>query len=182
MKKIIKKQGKTVKAYRLGDNTEVEKNLIGNGKIRKKSDGNYEIFSREAVNGTGEIAKIGDYFKVDSKGHPYPNAKEFFEENHEQLSEDEYIQKPQPMDVWSADMEMCPEIEFLIKNKGLKLSPECPEKYFGAPLWGSYLNAAKDAYLVFYEITRDENGNIADADFNFVARDEYEKLYEEIFG
>ena len=39
------------------------------------------------------------------------------------------------------------------------------------------MSAARDAVLIFYSITRDEQGDIVDADFNFVAREEFNQTY-----
>ena len=177
MKQAIKKQGKIVCAYHLGDHSETECRLIEEGLIRPRNDGTYELFSLEAVNGSGQIACRGDYFKLSSDGHPYPNDKKFFEEKHRHLENDRYEQIPAPLDVWCAEDEIGPEIRFLLEHKGLVLDPSVPEKYFTAPLWGTLLSAAQDAVLVFYSITRDADGTITDADFNFVARDEFERTY-----
>lgn len=78
----------------------MEAMLIEEGAIKKNPDGTYELFSQEAVSATGEIANAGDYFKVDSvEGHhyPYPNSKDFFEENHIHVSGDVYEQKGKPL-------------------------------------------------------------------------------------
>ena len=40
------------------------------------------------------------------------------------------------------------------------------------------MSAPKDAVIVFYRISRDEAGQITDAEFNFVAGAEFEKTYE----
>ena len=52
MRRVIKKAGKVVKAYCLGEQSEVEKKLIREGKIIFHDNGEYELFSQEAVNGT----------------------------------------------------------------------------------------------------------------------------------
>ena len=78
MRYAIKK--KTVKAFQLGTGTEMEKILIEEGVIIPKEDGTYELLSQEAVNGSGEIAHVGDYFKVDEvngRHFPYPNEKDY---------------------------------------------------------------------------------------------------------
>ena len=82
--------------------------------------------------------------------------------------------------IWTAEDEICPEITFLMEEKGLTLEPGHPECFFQAPLWGTKLSAARDAVLVFYETERDSEGNICDAEFNFVDREEFEKTYEVI--
>ena len=177
MKKVIKKSGKEVFAYRLDEKNEVLEQLVEEGKIKQNPDGTYQIFSREAVNGTGEIAYPSDYIKIDSGGYPYPNRAEFFEKNHRHKEGNRYEQLPKPLDAWTVEDGMCSEVEFLMEQKGLVLHEELPEKYFEAPLWGTVLSAAKDAVIVFYSVTREENGTIQDVDFNFVAREEFEKTY-----
>ena len=62
MYKVMKKQGKIVEAYRLGDNSKVLDDLEKNNKLLNLNDGRYEVFSQEAVNsesGHGQIAKKG---------------------------------------------------------------------------------------------------------------------------
>ena len=67
--------------------------------------------------------------------------------------------------------------QFLAENKGLMLQPEDPEKYFGVPLWGGWETAADDAVLIFYSVSYADDGSVIDADFNFVAREEFEASY-----
>lgn len=177
MRKVTKNQQTIIRAYRLGDSSAEEESMISAGKIYRLQDGSYELFSRESAHGAGEHVEAGDYFKIDNAGYPYPNSCPFFEMNHMHLSGDEYIQKPKALDAWLAGDAICPEIQFLIKEKGLVLRLEHPEVYFNAPLWGSQLSAARDAVLIFYSITRDEQGDIVDADFNFVAREEFNQTY-----
>ena len=165
MRSVIKKAGKIVQGYKLGEKNAVIDALIAEGKIKQKKDGSYELFSQEAVNGIGEVAYPGDYVKIDSKGYPYPNSREFFEKNHRHIAGNDYEQMPKPLEAWTAEDAM--------------LNEEVSEKYFEAPLWGSILSAAKDAVLIFYRIDRDADGKITDADFNFVARDEFERTYNE---
>jgi len=177
MAKVIKNNGKQVQAWELGKNTDMELQLREEGKIVYTDNGEYELFSQEAKSGSGEKANAGDFFKVDKAGYPYPNKRDWFLANHRHIDADSYEQLPKPMDAWEATEPITPEIDFLINHKGLKLSPSTPEQYFGAELWGAWLTAASDAVLVFYSVTRDENGVILDADFNFVARNEFEATY-----
>ncbi len=177
MRKAIKLHGKTVSAWRLGDNSDMEKRLIQEGKIKLSDGGVYEIFSREAMSGSGESANAGDYFKVDSQGYPYPNDKEFFEKKHRHIDGDTYEQLPTPLDVWFLEDGMCDEIQFLLDHKGLKINPDDEEKYFSAPLWGTLLSTGKDSAIVFYSLQMDKEGKITDIDFNFVAADEFAKTY-----
>lgn len=182
MLKVIKKKGRLVKAYRLGDKNEVLDLLIREGKLRDCGGGMFEVFSREARNGSGELARTGDYIKLDTGGVPYPNAADFFLAGHRHIEGDLYEQTPVPLDAWTANEPMCGEIRFLVERKGLRIDAAHPERYFSAPLWGTELTAAEDAVIIFYSIMRDRDGKILDADFNFVARDEFERTYDIIRG
>ena len=180
MRLVIKKKGTVVKAVKLSDDSVKVKELIEQGLIRKLDSDTYEIFSLEAKDGEGEIAKKGDYIKFSSDGIPYPNDAYFFEKNHRHIAGDEYEQIPKVLKAWTVQDEMNEYIEFLIREKGLELREDDYEKYFNAFLWGAPLSAAKDSVLIFYSIKRDIDGNIFDADFNFITRDEFEKTYDEI--
>ena len=46
MKYAMKNKGKMVHAYRLGDDTPMERLLLQEGVIQKQSDGSYQLFSR----------------------------------------------------------------------------------------------------------------------------------------
>ena len=48
---VIKRHGKPVQAYLLGEDSPVLDRLIRSGKIIPLPDGNYEVMSREAVHG-----------------------------------------------------------------------------------------------------------------------------------
>ncbi len=50
--------------------------------------------------------------------------------------------------------------------------------YFCAELWGKLERTPKDSIIVFYSTAYDEHGEIVDVDFNFVARGEFEKIYD----
>ena len=175
--RVTKKHGKTVRAYRLGDRSGVIEKLICEGKIIPHADGTYEVFSQESVNGSGQIAKIGDYIKLDSAGCPYPNDEAFFNANHRHIEGDSYEQIPKPLLAWTVDEPITEEISFLIAHKGLILNDKSQDKYFNAPLWGTVESSPRDSALIFYSVSRNEAGEITDADFNFVAKDEFEKTY-----
>lgn len=177
MRRAIKKSGKKVVAYELGvDDREIDK-LIQEGKIKKISNTQYEIFSQEAIHGVGQKASVGDYIKLDSSKQPYPNDKEFFLKNHKHIVGNEYEQLPGPVYIWQADEPMCQEVQFLLENKGLIIDTEKEKDYFTAPLWGTTLSAAKNAYIVFYDIKKNNEGKIVDIDFNFVENKEFELTY-----
>lgn len=168
---FIQKKGKIVTAYQLGTpSCPVIAKLMQDKKILPLPNGQFEVMSRESVHGNGEIARKGDFIKLDADGWPYPTTQEYFSKNHRHLSGDQFEQLPRPLKAWLADEEMCEEVSFLIKEKGLILNANDPLHYFNAPLWGTVESAARDAVLVFYSIQRDETGQLIDADFNFVNR------------
>ena len=175
MANVIKNTGKMVQAWELGADSEMERKLIEEGKIVREGD-EYELFSQESKSGSGELARTGDFFKVDKAGFPYPNARDWFLENHCHVETDTWEQLPKALLAWEATEEITPEVQFLIENKGLKLDADNPEQYFGAELWGAWLTAASDAVLIFYSVSYEE-GKVVDADFNFVARSEFEASY-----
>lgn len=180
MKCAVKSKKKIVKAYPLGAGHPMEAALIEEGAIRRLPDGRYELFSQEAINGHGQIAQTGDYFKVDTidgRHFPYPNDREFFLNNHTHLSGDEYEQVNKPLQIWQTGDELAEEIRWLVDTGRLTLKPQDPEHYFNAFLWGADLSAAADATLVFYSVDRDESGAITDISFNFVAKSEFEASY-----
>ena len=178
MFRIVKKQGNRILAYRAGDDGPEIQKLIRRGRIRKRDENTYEIFTKEAVHGKGEVIHAGDYIKIDSEGWPYPNSKEFFERNHIHISGSLYEQLQRELWAWDTGEDMCPEMEYLIREKGLVIREDDEQLYFTAKLWGTTLSAAKDAVVVFYRIERDENGEIRSCDFNFVARADFDAAYD----
>lgn len=180
MKYAVKSKKKIVKAYPLGVGHPMEVALIEEGAIRLLPDGSYELFSQEAINGHGQIAQAGDFFKVDTidgKHFPYPNGRDWFLENHVHLSGDEYEQINKPLLIWQSADETTEEIRWLVDTGRLTLKPEDPAHFFNAFLWGADLSAAADATLVFYSVDRDASGAIVDISFNFVAKPEFEASY-----
>lgn len=180
MFKVIKNKGKVVQAYQLGSDHQVLKELIAQGKIKKMEDGRYEVFSQEAVNGktgNGQVAETGDWIKIDSKGYPYPNKREYFEENHKYVKGDTYEQLPKPLRAWNADCKMCAEVMFLINEKGLIINKDSYEKFYSANLWSTLEVASRDAVIIFYNIVYDHNNKVVETDFNFVERGEFEQIY-----
>lgn len=180
MRYAIKNKRKIVKAYPLGAGHPMEAALIAEGAIRLREDGQYELFSQEAINGQGQLAQPGDWFKVDTidgKHFPYPNARAWFEENHTHLSGDEFEQVNKPLQIWQMGDGMTEELRWLLDTGRLTLKPEDPTHYFNAFLWGADLSAAIDATLTFFGVDRDEAGNITDINFNFVAKPEFDSCY-----
>ena len=77
-----------VQAWELGAGSAMEQEMIRRGKIAARPDGTWEIFSQESTEGSGQVARTGDFFKVDEKEYPYPNEQEFILQNDEPLEYD----------------------------------------------------------------------------------------------
>ena len=180
MKYAVKSKRKIVKAYPPGEGHPMEALLMEEGAIRRLPDGSYELFSQEAVNGHGQIAQSGDYFKVDTidgRHFPYPNSREYFLSNHIHLNGDEYEQVNNPLLIWQSGDAVTEEIRWLVDTGRMTLKPQDPSHFFNAFLWGADLSAASDATLVFYSVDRDASVAITDISFNFVAKPEFEASY-----
>ena len=180
MRYVIKNKRKIVKAYCLGEKSEMEQYLIGLGCIRLLPDGTYELMSREAKNGVGERAVAGDYFKVDDVDgvyYPYPNSRAYFLDNHIHLEGDTYEQKAVPLAIWQWGDGSCDAIGYLLEQGKLTLNHEDEERFFNAFLWGADLSAPRDATVLFYDIVRDTSGAVTDVSFNFVVKAEFERSY-----
>lgn len=52
-----------VRAWELGKGSDMEKEMLRCGKIVARPDGTYELFSQEATQGKGQVAKAGDFFR-----------------------------------------------------------------------------------------------------------------------
>ncbi len=172
------KRTKRFRAWQLGADTPMERELIRQGRIRVRGDGRCELFSQEATGEVGQIASAGDYFKVDPPGCPYPNKRDVFEQRHRHIGGDWYEQVCQPVRIWMADDPVCEEIDYLLSTGQLSLHPEDPARFFSARLWGTEETAARNAVVVLYEIERDDGGDIRFIDFNFVERGYFERMYD----
>lgn len=53
-----------------------------------------------------------------------------FKENLRYIEGDNYKQIPKILSAWTDEQPICPEVEILIKEKGLFLAEKNPEKYF----------------------------------------------------
>ena len=177
MRNVIKKENAKVIAFQLGQGSQLEHTFRNSGKVLRISEEAFEVFSQEATGVHGEIAHVGDYVKIDSAGFPYPNKRDFFEQNHRLVGENEYEQIAKPLIAWCFGDPVDEVISFMIQQKGLVIDPRHAEKCFNAPLWGTMLSAKADAVIVVYRVDRDEAGHIVDVDFNFVAREEFVKTY-----
>jgi len=165
-------------AWQLGGGSQKEREMLAAGKIRLRPDGEYALFSQESTGKDGEIARQGDYFKVDSQGFPYPNSKAFFEARHRRLEGDWYLQKAVPVQIWTADEPPNDAVRFLLDSGEMALRPDDPAHYFSAFLCGAQQTAARDAVVVFHVIDRDGENRIAHISFAFVAKDQFDKTYQ----
>lgn len=168
-----------VQAYPLGADHPMEKKLVELGAIRVHPDGEYELFSQEAINGKGQIAHAGDFFKadlVDGVYYPYPNGREDFLKKHTHVEGDTYRQVAYPMPVWLDGDPMEEEIRFLLDTGRLTICPEDEKRYFNAYLWGTLESRSRDGIVAFYDVKR-ENGAITDVNFNLIERNYFEENY-----
>ena len=181
MRYAVKNKGNLVRAYELGAGTEMERLLIEEGSIRREADGSsYRLFSQEAVNGEGQLARAGDFFKVDTvngRHYPYPNRRDWFLERHIPLGGDRYEQRVVPVSIWTKDDPPCDAVDALLASGRLRIDPDDSGRYFNAVLWGTPLSAAEDAVIVFHKLERDKNGTIRQLSFNFVERQIFERDY-----
>ena len=166
-----------VRAWELGAGSAMEQEMIRCGKIAVLPGGAYELFSQEAPQGKGQVAKAGDFFKVDDKGFPYPNEREYFLKNHEHLEGDWYLQAARPLKIWRREDPECPELRFLLDRGILAFHPEDPKRFFTAHMWDTEETAPGDAVIVFYHVEKDPEGNVTGVNFNFVVKDYFEKYY-----
>lgn len=173
----VQKTASLVQAWRLGDGTIKEKELMARKAIILNEDGDYELFSRESTGKTGEIAKAGDYFKVDSNDYPYPNEKLTFEATHEHVDADWYMQKTPVLFAWAIDQPINDAVQYLFDMGLVVLHDDDPAHFFSAFLWGTEERAAKEDIIIFYLIQRDDHGKILKIDFNFVEKSEFDKTY-----
>lgn len=164
-------------AWELGSGSEMEQSMISQGRICAHPNGVYEIFSLEAQDGKGQIAKAGDYFKVEYRGWPQPCNREWFLQNHKHLEGDWYKQIAKPLKIWRKDDPELEEIRFLREKGILQFHPEDPERYFTAFLWNTEETAAQDAVIVFFDVKRDSDGKIEKINFNFVDAEYFQNNY-----
>ena len=157
-----------VQAWELGAGSDMEKEMLRNGKIIAHADGSFEVFTKEATGNKGQIASSGDFFKVDERGFPCPNKREFFLQNHQHLEGNWFIQITRPLKIWRLGDPECKELHYLLDKSLLSIHPEDKEHCFCSSLWGTTETAAADAVIVFYSIKYDLNGEISEVDFNFV--------------
>ena len=167
-----------VQAWELGAGSDMEKEMLRNGKIIAHADGTYEIFSKEATGDKGQIARGGDYFKVDERGFPCPNQREFFLQNHQHLEDDWFVQTARPLKIWRLGDPECRELRFLLDKGLLSIHPEDPEHCFISSQWGTTETAAADAVIVFYRVEADSKGEISETDFNFVDAEYFSTHYQ----
>ena len=165
-------------AWELGAGSAMELEMIKQGRIHPNSDDTYEIFTKEATKGKGEIAKKGDFFKVDKEGFPCPSERKWFLQNHSPLGGDWYKQDSKPLKIWKKDDPECEELRFLLDKGRLFIHPDNPQHYFSASMWDTEETAAMDAVIVFYVVEKDQEGKITEITFNFVDSEYFKRNYK----
>ena len=157
-----------VQAWEFGAGSGMEQELVRSGKVVAHADGTFEIFTLESTEGKGQSAHTGDFFKIDDRGFPCPNEREYFLRNHRHLEGDWYVQDARPLKIWRLGDPECEELHFLQSNGLLSVHPEDKEHCFSAPLWDTKETAPADAVIVFYRVGHNPEGKIDAVDFNFV--------------
>ena len=175
--KKVKKFNVEVIAFELGGRSSLEQELITQGKIIKNGD-SYEIFSTES-DSSGEVAKLGDFVKIDQAKNPYPNDRERFLNHHIHVGGNEYKQFPQIIDIWKYGDEEDEVIQFLLDSGKLIINHDSRDKFYEAKLWGTTLFAKKSDIVLTYQVKK-EASQIEDVDFNLIDKDEFDKTYEYI--
>lgn len=164
-------------AWEFGAGSDMEKQLIGTGRLIAHPDGSYEVFTKEATEGKGQMAHIGDFFKVDEIGFPSPCERDWFKKNHKHIEGNWYLQTAKPLKIWRKGDPETEEYRFLIASGALNVNTEDPSKYFSAFLWGTKETAPENATIVFYSINRDEDEKITSIIFNFVDAEYFRNNY-----
>ena len=171
---IVIKKAIPMPAFQLGTSCPLEQELIKSQLLLPVQEGVWEVRTREAKT-RGEIAKTGDYIKLDSAGMPYPVEKDWFEDTHTRTEEGLYLQKAAPKKAWSTEELMCPEIRFLVNEELLQWDRKTG---FGAALWGTWQTAGPDAVIVFDRVVTGKDGSVREVEFHFVAAEEFDRSYE----
>ena len=170
MKWAIKTAGLLRQAWRLGEGSSMERDLIVRGYLVPLEDGAWRVRSREIRDGDdGQLAHDGDWIRLDSKGFPYPNEKTWFEERHRPIEGDLYEQIPQPLLVWQYGDPLIDAMDFILEKGLLQIT----EDGFVARIWDTTERAPLSHTVVFYEVGREEDGAIREVTFNLVAEDEF---------
>ena len=178
MAKVIEKKCKTVQACELGTKSEMELKLMKTGNIQfcRGMIPIYKIYSQKD-SGKREIAKKGDFVKIDEEGFPYTIHREYFLKNHSYIEENTYEELPQVYVAWESTEEITEEIQFLIANNRLRINTNNYEKFFLYKVNGNWINKAADAVIVFYDIRYDENGSIVSTKVDLIEREKFLEKY-----
>ena len=172
---VIKREAPPATACCLGEGSDLERELLAHGLLSRDGE-DYRVHSREAAGETGQLARRGDFVKLDAGGFPYPNARVDFLQNHRRTPAG-WVQIPVPCEAWAYGEPGSEALRWAREHGGLTLHADDPARFYRAQLWGAALSAPRDAVLVFYRIERDENGAITGVRYNFVAREEFDKSY-----
>lgn len=180
MHKVRKKSGKLIKAWQLGQNSDMEKRLLAEKKITYK-DGIYRLMSLEAVRGgcLGEVATTGDWFRIEERtgqAYPYPLNSDYFRANFRKLKgTDDFEAIPKILDAWFAEEPISQELCYLLDVGKLILTDD---NIIGL-IWGTTLSAPKKgSAVIFYSVSRLPSGEISAVDFNLIDAQAFQRDYE----
>ena len=163
-------------AFCLGQGDPLEARLLQQGLLKHTAPGLWEVLTREAQ-AQGEVARDGDFIKLDSIGMPYPVEAAFFLPRHTRQPDGRYLQTPRVLQAWRQEEPMGHEMRYLLETGLLQHHPETPEAAFRAFLYGTWQTVAADAVIIFDSIETSPRGTIEEIEFHFIARDEFEKTY-----
>ena len=176
---ILKKSAQPVTACCLGESSALEKTLEEKKMIIRKPGGFWEVHTRESAGNRGEIAKTGDYVKLDVGAYPYPVKARVFLREH-RLEKDGYWQIPRELEAWTVGEPRTPVLEWLLSTGRLRIVQNDPAHYFQAQMWGTQISAPEDAIVVFSHVSRNASGDILNVDFNFVDHEVFLLSYDVI--
>ena len=173
---VIKNKPEVVEAWRLGDCSSKETELMKSNMIVRFGD-LFEVHSQEYKE-YGEPVMIGDYFKIDKAGYPYPIDKEYFLKTHRHIEGNRWEEFPEPIMAWESADAISPEVRFLMENKGLEIDPEHPDQFFKEKMnQDIYIAATATTLIIFNSVSYDNDGNVINANFEFLSRAEFERDY-----
>ena len=102
-------------AFCLGQGDPLEARLLQQGLLKHTAPGLWEVLTREAQ-AQGEVARDGDFIKLDSIGMPYPVEAAFFLPRHTRQPDGRYLQTPRVLQAWRQEEPMGHEMLYLLET------------------------------------------------------------------
>ena len=196
-----RREVRRVKAWELGAGSLIERDLIAEGAIRPEDDELYRILSRERFlqetrfaqeTPVGTFAEKGDFITVNTvNGKQYPclNQRKYFMETHQHIEGNEYDQRSEAVGVWFFGDPVSPELQYISKYNilsavlrhmiaGNRFWLLTSDAFIGiSPVRAIELYFGDKATIIFYNVKRNETGEIVDLDFMFIERDAFNRDY-----